>query len=128
MFFCWGQECEDWPEYHESNDEEKERLQDYNLLDDNYIFDGLYEYVQAVGGSSIKCAKLLLEASYLVHDEYVEYESRKCYKNRVIFNFGGGRHHGKSDKAEGFCYLNDIVLMIDYLRENDEKNVFKRIL
>ena len=35
----------------------------------------------------------------------------------------GGRHHAKKSKADGFCYVNDIVLAILKLREK-----FSRIL
>ena len=30
----------------------------------------------------------------------------------VVFNPGGGTHHGRTDRAAGFCYLNDPVLAI----------------
>ena len=122
------QACDEWPEYTECNEEEKQRLEDFGLVDDNPVFEGLYEYCRAVVGSSILCAKMLLEASYSEHNAHIEYETKQCFTNRVIFNYGGGRHHGHSDKAEGFCYVNDIVIMIDYLRQNDKYKRFERIL
>ena len=33
-------------------------------------------------------------------------------KARIIHNLGGGTHHGRPDRASGFCYLNDPVLGI----------------
>ena len=30
----------------------------------------------------------------------------------VAFNLGGGLHHGLANKANGFCYLNDLVFAI----------------
>ena len=37
---------------------------------------------------------------------------------RVIgINWDGGRHHALRQKAEGFCYINDIVLLIQALRK-----------
>ena len=34
----------------------------------------------------------------------------------IVHNVGGGTHHGRRDKASGFCYLNDPVLgMLDLL-------------
>ena len=33
----------------------------------------------------------------------------------VVFNPGGGTHHGRPDRAAGFCYLNDPVLAIRVL-------------
>jgi acetoin utilization protein AcuC len=34
----------------------------------------------------------------------------------VVFNPGGGTHHGMPDRAEGFCFLNEPVLTIRRLR------------
>ncbi|WP_240453848.1 acetoin utilization protein AcuC [Chachezhania antarctica] len=34
----------------------------------------------------------------------------------VVYNPGGGTHHGHADRAGGFCYLNDPVLAIQRLR------------
>ncbi len=36
----------------------------------------------------------------------------------VVYNPGGGTHHGLPDRANGFCYLNDPVLGILSLRRN----------
>jgi len=33
----------------------------------------------------------------------------------VAFNIAGGLHHGMPSRASGFCYLNDVVVAIDYL-------------
>ena len=33
------------------------------------------------------------------------------------FNLGGGLHHGLVNKANGFCYLNDLVFAIKRFRE-----------
>ena len=99
-------------------------MEEYGLKDDNPVFDGIFDYCCSVAGSSIKCAKLLLETKYPKHSK----AKKQGYENRIIFNYGGGRHHGRSDKAEGFCYINDIVIMIDYLRQHDVNNQFERIL
>ena len=34
----------------------------------------------------------------------------------IVYNPGGGTHHGMPDRANGFCYLNDPVLAIQALR------------
>ena len=36
---------------------------------------------------------------------------------QVAINWGGGWHHAQRDEAAGFCYVNDIVLAIQQLRQ-----------
>ncbi len=43
--------------------------------------------------------------------------------NGVAINWCGGWHHAQRDSAEGFCYVNDIVLCIHELRRT-----FNRVL
>jgi len=45
-------------------------------------------------------------------------------KGNVAFNPAGGMHHALRNKANGFCYINDPAVGIEYLR----KKGFKRIL
>ena len=40
-----------------------------------------------------------------------------AYLNGRAFNLGGGLHHGLANRANGFCYLNDLVFAILRLRE-----------
>ncbi len=60
------------------------------------IFPGLWERARATVGGSILAARLAL-------DGY------------VAFHPGGGTHHGRPDRASGFCYLNDPVFAIQTL-------------
>ncbi|TGN20651.1 histone deacetylase family protein [Leptospira idonii] len=39
-------------------------------------------------------------------------------KHSFAFNMGGGYHHSFPDRAEGFCYLNDIAIAIRKSRES----------
>lgn len=41
----------------------------------------------------------------------------------IVFNPGGGTHHGLSDRANGFCYFNDPVLAVMALRAQGIKRV-----
>ncbi|SEK58313.1 acetoin utilization protein AcuC [Roseovarius nanhaiticus] len=41
----------------------------------------------------------------------------------VIHSPGGGTHHGMPDRANGFCYLNDVVLAIQSLRRHGARRV-----
>ncbi len=46
-------------------------------------------------------------------------------KGSKVFNPAGGMHHAYKNKANGFCYINDPAVGIEYLRK---KKGFKRIL
>ena len=59
------------------------------------IFMGLLEYCATVAGATLDGAKLLIDK-----------------KANIVFNPGGGFHHAHKSVAEGFCYVNDIVLGI----------------
>lgn len=37
-------------------------------------------------------------------------------KHMFAFNMGGGYHHSFPDRAEGFCYLNDVAVAIEILK------------
>jgi hypothetical protein len=36
----------------------------------------------------------------------------------VALHWGGGRHHAHSDRAAGFCFVNDVVLAIQHLQRH----------
>jgi acetoin utilization deacetylase AcuC-like enzyme len=44
--------------------------------------------------------------------------SQYALENGVAFNIAGGTHHAYSDRAEGFCLLNDIAISASYLLRN----------
>ncbi|MDI6726468.1 MAG: acetoin utilization protein AcuC [Smithellaceae bacterium] len=70
--------------------------------EDNPIIPGIYEWsFRAVGGTVQGLSKILAgELDY-------------------AFNLFGGFHHGAPDHAEGFCYLNDIVIAIREAQRKD---------
>ena len=45
-------------------------------------------------------------------------------KYDYIFSPGSGAHHGKANKADGFCYLNDIAVAILVLKSKGYKRIF----
>jgi acetoin utilization protein AcuC len=65
---------------------------------DNPVFPGLLKYSALVVGASLQAAQVV-EAGV----------------SPVAFNIAGGLHHGMPSRASGFCYLNDVVVAIDYL-------------
>ncbi len=64
------------------------------------VFRGVYDYSLLVSGGTLLAAKLVEEGEY-----------------DLAFNIAGGFHHARRRNAEGFCYINDIVVAIqDLLR------------
>jgi acetoin utilization protein AcuC len=57
------------------------------------VFDGLWERARASVGGAILAADVALTGT-------------------VAFHPAGGTHHGRADRASGFCYLNDPVFAI----------------
>jgi acetoin utilization protein AcuC len=73
---------------------------------ENPLFPGLFERAATTVGGSILAAELACEG-------------------RVIFHPSGGTHHGRPDKASGFCYFNDPVFCIrTLLREGQERVLY----
>ena len=65
---------------------------------ENPMFPGVFERAATAVGGSIMAAELALEG-------------------RVVFHPAGGTHHGRRDRASGFCYFNDPVFAIRRLLE-----------
>ena len=80
--------------------------EEFGLVDDCAPFPGVFEYACAVAGASLQGADLLARGS--------------C---SVAINWGGGRHHAKRDRADGFCFVNDVVLALLHLLRR-----FRRVL
>lgn len=60
---------------------------------ENPLFPGLFERAATSVGGSIRAAELALGG-------------------RIVFHPAGGTHHGRPDRASGFCYFNDPVFAI----------------
>jgi acetoin utilization protein AcuC len=60
---------------------------------ENPLFNGLFERAATAVGGSILAAQ-------------------EALKGRVAFHPAGGTHHGRPDRASGFCYFNDPVFAI----------------
>lgn len=71
---------------------------------ENPLFPGLFERAATTVGGSIEAARLALDG-------------------HVAFHPSGGTHHGRADRASGFCYLNDPVFAILTLLENGRQRV-----
>lgn len=71
---------------------------------ENPLFPGLFERAASTVGGSILAAELALAG-------------------HVVFHPSGGTHHGRPDRACGFCYFNDPVFAINTLLESGMENV-----
>lgn len=60
---------------------------------ENPLFPGLFRRASTAVGGSIHAAELALEG-------------------RTVFHPSGGTHHGRADRASGFCYFNDPVFAV----------------
>lgn len=82
----------------------------YNLEGDCPIFPFLPLYLKVTVGATLR----LLD----IRDINIEPITDIDKQDRFIgINWDGGRHHALKRKASGFCYLNDIVLLIQRLRK-----------
>ncbi len=79
----------------------REKLIEFGLgTVDCPVFPGVYDYSALVTGGTLLAAQLLEQGRY-----------------DLAFNIAGGFHHAQRANAEGFCYINDIVVAIkDLLR------------
>lgn len=66
--------------------------------EDNPIFPGMYVYSALLTGASVEAAHRLASGEI----------SR-------AFNIAGGLHHAASNRASGFCYINDAAVAINFL-------------
>ena len=73
---------------------------------ENPVFPGVFERAATSVGGSILAADLALEG-------------------RIVFHPAGGTHHGRPDRASGFCYLNDPVFaVLALLRSGAERALY----
>ncbi|KAJ1964820.1 Histone deacetylase 8 [Dipsacomyces acuminosporus] len=87
-------------------DDEAEQLEEFGLLYDCPLFDDIESYARYAAGGTVTAARCLIDGETM-----------------CAMHWEGGRHHGKRDKASGFCYVNDIVLGILRLQSK-----FSRVL
>ena len=67
---------------------------------ENPVFAGVFERAATTVGGSILAAEL-------------------AFAGNVVFHPAGGTHHGRPDRASGFCYFNDPVFALTKLDETD---------
>lgn len=67
---------------------------------------GIYKYASLATGGTILCGKKLFQGF------------------KIMINPLGGFHHASRDYSSGFCFFNDIAVVIEYLREKMNKKRF----
>jgi acetoin utilization protein AcuC len=72
---------------------------------ENPLFEGLFDRAARTVGGSILAAELALEG-------------------HTVFHPSGGTHHGRADRACGFCYFNDPVFAIKTYLDAGVKQVY----
>ena len=72
---------------------------------DNPSFSGVYSFSRLVVGGTLQGTLRALEG-------------------RRVFHIGGGMHHARPGRAEGFCYLNDVVIALKELEKRGLKVLY----
>ncbi|XP_025421781.1 histone deacetylase 8-like isoform X1 [Sipha flava] len=80
--------------------------EEYGLGYDCPVVKNIWKFVTYISGASLTAAQALTSMQF-----------------KFSINWCGGWHHALRDSAQGFCYINDIVLSIEMLRKT-----FGRIL
>ncbi len=75
--------------------------------EDNPIFSGMFDYSALTAGATMMGAKMVADGE--VH---------------LAFNPVGGFHHAGRDHAEGFCYVNDIAVVLTQLLKEGRRVAF----
>jgi acetoin utilization deacetylase AcuC-like enzyme len=86
-------------------------LSRHGLLDDSPPFSSLPAYALALAGAASACVSELLEG-----------------KANVVVCWDGGRHHAMRERASGFCYVNDCVLVVLGLLKGRVERPLRRLM
>jgi acetoin utilization deacetylase AcuC-like enzyme len=95
-------------------EEEESLRRKFGLLDDCPIFPEMWQLIRATVGGTLRALECL-EQAHSLHP----------HAALTALHWGGGRHHGCSASAAGFCYCNDIVTGLLHLLSSDR---YERIL
>ncbi|MBV8650947.1 MAG: acetoin utilization protein AcuC, partial [Alphaproteobacteria bacterium] len=74
----------------------------------NPLFREMFSRPATACGGSLLAAGILLESG----------------EGAIVYNPGGGTHHGRRDRASGFCYLNDPVLAMLRLLDGGVRRIW----
>ena len=78
---------------------------------ENPIHDTMYSRPATSAGAMLAAADLLAEADV-------------AGERAIVYSPAGGTHHGRPDRASGFCYFNDLALALLRLFDRGMTNIF----
>ncbi|XP_050391463.1 histone deacetylase 8 isoform X1 [Patella vulgata] len=84
-----------------------DEAEEFGLVYDCPIQDGVFHCASLVGGATITAAEKLVSG-----------------ESDIAINWYGGWHHAHRDSASGFCYINDVVLGILKLRQKFDRVLY----
>lgn len=86
----------------------REHYQKYGLgPGDNPVFEGVFDLSMMVVGCTMTATRLIGDG--------------RAY---AAFNMTGGMHHAMRGRASGFCFVNDVVMAIDYFLKKKMKVMY----
>ncbi|EDO15002.1 hypothetical protein Kpol_376p15 [Vanderwaltozyma polyspora DSM 70294] len=97
-----GSEANEYFQINNSRERQQDVYKKFNLEGDCPLFSFLPLYCEVISGAS------------LMLSDFIEKSSSQ---RTIAINWDGGRHHAIKNKASGFCYINDIVILIQKLRK-----------
>ncbi len=80
---------------------------------ENPIHDTMYTRPATSAGAMLAAADLLAAA-----------DTGGAAGRAVVYSPAGGTHHGRPDRASGFCYLNDLALAVLRLLDRGKSNIY----
>lgn len=104
---------------------DRANMEDLELVHTNSYLDDLfsYEHTFRTMYSELPLTRSIID-SFLFGVGGTIQAMKLAKDYNFCFNLGGGYHHSFPDKAEGFCYLNDVAIATKmYQLENPGKNV-----
>lgn len=99
--------------------EEKLRIRkSFNLEGDCPIFPFLPTYLKVTVGATLRLLDIMrLKSMKSSCNSDTNIKSMPEQERFIGINWDGGRHHAMKRRASGFCYINDIVLLLQKLRK-----------
>lgn len=97
--------------------EELSIIHTYNYLDDLFNF----RFTHRTYPSELPLNKKILDFFLITTGGTISAAKLAC-TNGLAMNLGGGYHHAFPDRAEGFCYLNDVAISIKLVQKKNLAN------
>lgn len=80
---------------------------EYGLGYDCEPLEKMWDFVRVIAGGTLKAVECVMDGDF-----------------DIVINWNGGWHHAQRDEAAGFCYVNDIVIGIQKMRQTFDKILY----